>query len=274
MSFGMLGCDLHCNYCQNWITSQTGRDPGAIAPVRVVSPAEIVRLAIRSGARAVISTYNEPLITAEWAVAMFKAARVAGLMTGVVSNGNATAEVLRYLRPWTDLYKVDLKCFDDRQYRALGGRLKPVLDSIRSIHDMGFWLEVVTLVGPGFNDSDTELGNIAGFLADVSADVPWHVTAFHADYKLTDCEATPAETLRRAAALGRAAGVRDVFAGNNSGLNYLENNACSKCGELLVVRSGFRVLSSHVTEGGTCPRCGENVAGRWFTPAAAGVAGG
>ena len=98
-------------------------------------------------------------------MAVFQEARAAGLLTGFVSNGNATPQVLEYLRPWVDLYKVDLKSFNDRHYRELGGRLQPVLDSLRRIHAMGFWLEVVTLVVPGFNDSDEELRAIAGFLA-------------------------------------------------------------------------------------------------------------
>jgi pyruvate formate lyase activating enzyme len=263
MSFGMLGCDLHCSYCQNWITSQAVRDPRAVASVRRASPAEIVDVALRSGAQAVISTYNEPLITAEWAAAVFREARAVGLVTGVVSNGNATPEVLAYLRPWTDLYKVDLKSYDDRQYRALGGRLEPILDSIRRIHALGFWLEVVTLVIPGFNDSEAELRRIAQFLASVSADIPWHVTAFHPDYHLTDRGATPEATLKRAAAAGQSIGLRYVYAGNVAGLGELENTRCVHCGELLVGRSGFRVLSCRVTDAGTCPKCGETVPGRW-----------
>ena len=151
-----------------------------------------MRLALRYGARVVVSTYNEPLITAEWAVEIFREAKAAGLVTGFVSNGNATPQVLDYIRPWVDLYKVDLKCLDDAHYRQLGGRMQPILDSLRRIHEMGFWLEVVTLIVPGFNDSDEELQRIAAFLAGVSPDIPWHVTAFHPDYKMEGTPATPA----------------------------------------------------------------------------------
>ena len=119
-SFGMLGCDLHCSYCQNWVTSQALRDPEAVLHSETASPEQLAGEALRRGARAVVSTYNEPLITAEWAVDVFKEARAAGLATGFVSNGNATPEVLEYLRPWIDLYKVDLKGFDDHRYRRLG----------------------------------------------------------------------------------------------------------------------------------------------------------
>ena len=125
-SFGMLGCDLHCSYCQNWVTSQALRDPQAVAPPRDVEPEALAADALRQGARVVVSTYNEPLITVEWAVEVFKAARAKGLATGFVSNGNGTSQVLDYLSPWIDLYKVDLKSFDDRQYRKLGGRLQPI----------------------------------------------------------------------------------------------------------------------------------------------------
>ena len=156
-SFGMLGCDLHCGYCQNWVTSQALRDPAAVVGPMRVTPADLVLDAIRQGGRVIVSTYNEPLITSEWAIAIFKEARGAGLVTGFVSNGNGTPQVLEYVRPWVDLYKVDLKSFDDRHYRQLGGRLQPILDTIERLHGMGFWLEIVTLVIPGFNDSNDEL---------------------------------------------------------------------------------------------------------------------
>ena len=136
-SFGMLGCDLHCGYCQNWVTSQALRDPNAVSPPLEASPEALVRDALDQGAKVLVSTYNEPLITSEWAVAVFKEARAAGLLTGFVSNGNGTPQVLEYLRPWLDLYKVDLKSFDDRHYHELGGRIGPILDSIRRIHADG-----------------------------------------------------------------------------------------------------------------------------------------
>jgi pyruvate formate lyase activating enzyme len=263
-SFGMLGCDLHCGYCQNWITSQALRDPRAVCPVTPATPKQLVASAKASGAEIVVSTYNEPLITAEWAVAVFREAREAGLVTGFVSNGNATPEVLEFLRPWLDLYKVDLKSFDDRRYRELGGRLAPVLDSLRRIHAMGFWLEVVTLVVPGFNDSDAELGEMAAFLAGISRDIPWHVTAFHQDYKMTTPGDTRREDLLRAAAIGRAAGLRYVYAGNLPGdVGGLEDTRCASCGELLVARRGYRIREYRVTPAGRCPGCGAEPPGRW-----------
>ncbi|MEO8258073.1 MAG: AmmeMemoRadiSam system radical SAM enzyme [Acidobacteriota bacterium] len=263
-SFGMLGCDLHCRYCQNWVTSQALRDPAAAAPPLAATPDQLVRDALRLGARVMVSTYNEPLITSEWAVAIFKEAKAAGLVTGYVSNGNGTPQVLEYLRPWVDLYKVDLKSFDDRHYRRLGGRLEPILDTIRRLHAMGFWLEIVTLLIPGFNDSPDELARLTSFVASVSPDVPWHVTAFHGDYKMTEPGNTTAGMLMSAADIGRQSGLRYVYAGNLPGrVGRLEDTVCTSCGETLVARHGYYIRRYSVTAAGRCAACGQAVPGRW-----------
>ncbi len=197
-------------------------------------------------------------------MAVFRQARAAGLFTGFVSNGNATPEVLEYLRPWLDLYKVDLKSFDDRRYRELGGRLQPILDSLQRIHAMGFWLEVVTLLVAGFNDSEDELGAIAGFLAGISRDIPWHITAFHADYKLQDRRDTRPLDLERAARIGRQVGLRYVYAGNMpGGVGGLEDTWCPGCGERLIGRRGYRILEYRLTGDGRCPKCADPIPGRW-----------
>ena len=263
-SFGMLGCDLHCGYCQNWVTSQAVRDPRAVAPPIDASPEGLVRDALRQGARVIVSTYNEPLITSEWAVEIFKAAKAAGLVTGYVSNGNGTPEVLEYLRPWVDLYKVDLKSFSDRHYRELGGRLAPILDTIRRLHALDFWVEIVTLLIPGFNDSRDEVERLTAFIASVSPDIPWHVTAFHGDYKMTDPANTTAEMLLAAADIGHANGLRHVYAGNLPGqVGALEDTHCADCGELLIARYGYLVKTYRVTADGRCPACTAPVPGRW-----------
>jgi pyruvate formate lyase activating enzyme len=263
-SFGMLGCDLHCGYCQNWVTSQALRDPNAVAPPLLTSPENLVQDALRQGARAIVSTYNEPLITSEWAVAVFKEAKAAGLTTGYVSNGNGTPQVLEYLRPWVDLYKVDLKSFDDRHYRQLGGRLEPILDTIRRLHAMDFWVEIVTLLIAGFNDSREELTRLTAFIASVSPDIPWHVTAFHGDYKMTDPENTTAQMLLSAADIGRANGLRYVYAGNLPGsVGDLEDTRCASCHELLVSRYGYHIREYRLTADGRCPSCASPAPGRW-----------
>ena len=257
--------------CQNWLTSQALRDPRAVVPPQEVSPQELVSLAHRHGARIITSTYNEPLITSEWAVEVFRPARAAGLVCSYVSNGNGTPEVLDYIQPWVSLYKVDLKSFRDRHYRELGGTLDRVLWTIRALHERGIWLEIVTLLVPGFNDSDEELTEIARYLVSVSPDIPWHVTAFHKDYKMTGPEDTGVATLLRAAEIGRREGLHFVYAGNIPGaVGEWENTYCPGCRALLIERRGFRVMSNRIPDG-VCPSCRRTIPGFW-EPAAATLA--
>jgi pyruvate formate lyase activating enzyme len=252
-SFGMLGCDLHCSYCQNWVTSQALRDPHAVSPPMDADPDALADEAIRLGARVVVSTYNEPLITSEWAVEIFRHARRKGLMTGFVSNGNGTPRVLDYIRPHVDLYKVDLKSFDE-----------PILDTIRALHRMGLWVEIVTLLIPGFNDSPDELDQMTSFLASVSPDLPWHVTAFHKDYRMSDPENTTPEMLVQAAAIGQRNGLRYVYAGNLPGrVGDLEHTRCHACHAMLVERYGYFIQEYRLTPEGNCPDCGTSIPGRW-----------
>lgn len=263
LSFGMLGCDLHCSYCQNWVTSQALRDDAAVSRPQFCGPERLIELAKTNRVPVLVSTYNEPLITADWAVEIFKLAAAEGIRCGFVSNGNATPEVLEFIRPYVDLYKVDLKGFDDRNYRKLGGVLENVLQSIRLLRKMDFWLEIVTLVIPGFNDGDEELCGIAEFLAGISPDIPWHVTAFHPDYKMTDPPRTPAETLLRAFDIGKSAGLRNVYPGNLPGaVGDRENTICPTCGECLIRRMGFIVTENRMS-GDSCPRCRTRIPGVW-----------
>ena len=263
LSFGMLGCDFRCGYCQNWLTSQALRDPEAVAPIREITPERLVDLALRNGCRVITTTYNEPLITSEWAVDVFREAKKRGLVCSFVSNGNGTPEVLDYLQPWVELYKVDLKSFSDRSYRRLGGRLQPVLDTIQGLVDRGFWVEVVTLVVPGFNDSEEELRQCAEFLAGVSRDIPWHVTGFHSEYKMEDTPNTTPDTLRRAVEIGEEAGLRFVYSGNLPGMvGNTENSYCPDCKELLIERLGFTVRQNRLAAG-CCPKCRATIPGRW-----------
>jgi pyruvate formate lyase activating enzyme len=197
-------------------------------------------------------------------VAIFKEAKAAGLATGYVSNGNGTPQVLEYLRPWVDLYKVDLKSFDDRHYRQLGGRLAPILDTIRRLHAMGFWLEIVTLLIPGFNDSRDELTRLTEFVSSVSRDIPWHVTAFHGDYNMTEPANTTADMLLEAADIGRQMGLRYVYAGNLPGqVGDLEDTRCVGCREVLIERQGYLIRRYRLTPNGCCPRCATPLPGRW-----------
>lgn len=264
LTFGMLGCDLHCGYCQNWLTSQALRDDAAGTSPQRVTPERLVTLAKAHGASMVGSSYNEPLITAEWAVDVFKKAKPEGFRTAFISNGNATPQVLDYLRPWTDCYKIDLKSMNDRNYRQLGGVVDNILETVQMVHDRGFWEEIVTLVIPGFNDSEDELRRAADFIAAVSPDIPWHVTAFHQDYNMTENANTTAEQLVRACEIGQEAGLRYIYAGNLPGkVGRWENTYCPSCDELLVERYGYLIRQVKVTPEGKCPKCATTIPGIW-----------
>jgi pyruvate formate lyase activating enzyme len=264
LTFGMLGCDFHCGYCQNWVTSQALRDAAAGVTPTPVTPEALLAAAQRTHARLVVSSYNEPLITAEWAMAVFKPAKAAGLITGFVSNGNATPEALDFIKPHTDCYKVDLKSFRQENYRALGGQLKHVLWTIEQLYRRGFWLEVLTLVIPGFNDSPAELTDIARFVAGISPAIPWHVTSFRQNYKKPDPANTSAETLLRAAEIGAEAGLEYVYAGNRPGqVGRWENTYCPGCHTLLIERYGYVILQYRLTDAGACPSCHRPIPGWW-----------
>jgi pyruvate formate lyase activating enzyme len=264
LTFGMMGCDFHCSYCQNWVTSQALRDAASLAPIRPVTAEELVNAATAQNARLVVSSYNEPLITAEWSVSVFQKAKPRGLLCAFVSNGNATPEALDFVRPWIEAYKVDLKTFSDKNYRSLGGTLAHVTETIRMVHERGLWLEIVTLLIPGFNDSEAELRDIAQFLVAVDRDIPWHITAFHQDYHMTSPQNTTATQLMQAAELGAAAGLCFVYAGNLPGqVDRWENTYCPQCGKLLIERSGYLVQSYAITADGTCPECHTAIPGIW-----------
>jgi len=267
LTFGMLGCDYHCGYCQNWVTSQMLRDPNAAAPPRRCTPDELVILAIQNGAPVVASSYNEPLITSEWAVDVFKAAKLRGLKCAYISNGNGTPQVLDFIRPHVEAYKVDLKTFSDKNYRQLGGVLENVTTTIKDLKERGFWVEIVTLVVPNFSDDPDDLKRMAGFLASVDPLMPWHVTAFHPDYKFDRQRGfrnTTVEDLARVVEYGQAAGLKYIYPGNLPGrMGDGENTRCHHCNATVIKRSGFRVIENRVGENGQCPDCQKTLPGIW-----------
>ncbi|MCX8108560.1 MAG: AmmeMemoRadiSam system radical SAM enzyme [Verrucomicrobiae bacterium] len=264
LTFGMIGCNFHCAYCQNWISSQALRDKTPPAEIHPIKADRLVEAARRCRARSVVSSYNEPFITAEWAGAVFDSATNAGLLCAMVSNGYGTPELLDYLSKWLKALKIDLKCYNDRQYRYLGGTLGVVTDTIQRAHKKGLWIEIVTLLVPGLNDDPQELRDLTQFIAGVSPDIPWHVTAFHPDYKLTKPRATRPSDLLRAVEIGASSGLRFVYAGNLPGsTGEWENTRCPGCGATLIERTGFTVYANRLDADGKCPRCKRVIPGIW-----------
>src|SRR5215212_3361168 len=265
LTFGMLGCDFHCGYCQNWVTSQMLRDVDAVAPPKFTTPQQLVDLAIQHGAPVVASSYNEPLITSEWAVDVFKEARSRGLRCAYISNGNGTPQVLDFIRPHVDAYKVDLKTFNPKNYRQLGGVLENVVDTIKMLKERGFWVEIVTLVVPGFSDDPEDLKRMADFLASVDPLMPWHMTAFHPDYKMTDgYRSTTVEDLMKIVEYGKQAGLKYMYPGNLPGqVGEWENTRCHHCDATVIKRWGFLVRENRVGADSRCPECGGALPGIW-----------
>jgi len=260
-SIATAGCNFRCRHCQNAEISQLPHDRGLV-PGEELPPAEAVRRARAAGCASISYTYTEPTVFYEYAADTAVLAREAGLRNVFVTNGYTAAEPLRDAARWLDAANVDLKSFSDDFYKRIcGARLEPVLDSLRRYRELGIWLEVTTLVIPGENDGEEDLAGCAGFIArELGVDVPWHVSAFHPTYRLTNRPRTPVETLRRAAAIGRAAGLRFVYEGNV--IAEGEDTACPSCGRVAVSRLGFSIRENRL-RGGRCPDCGSALAGRW-----------
>ena len=267
MTFGMLGCNFHCDFCQNWISSQTLKDEAAHIPVEALRPItakELVSLALRRDAEVVVSSYNEPIITVEWAHAIFTEAKKEGLKTAIVSDGFASEESLAYLQPVLDGFKIDLKAFSDTAYKKLGGRLQPVLETIQRAASAGLWVEIVTLIVPGFNDNPAELREAAHFIASISKDIPWHLTAYYPAYMQHNAPATTPYQLQQAADIGQNAGLHYVYAGNRPGrVGSLEDTFCPQCSKCVINRRGYHILDYKIDDKGKCAHCGADIAGIW-----------
>jgi len=259
-SIATLGCPFHCRFCQNWEIAQAPR-LGLDLPTRPLRPDQVVAEARRSGARSVAYTYVEPTVFLEYALDTARLAREAGLRNLFITDGYATPEAIDLLAPVLDAANVDLKAFDDRFYRRLcGARLAHVLEAIVAMRTAGTWLELTTLVIPGWNDSDAELGALTAWIvANLGQAVPWHVSRFFPAHRMLDVPATPTASLLRAADIGRAAGLQYVYVGNAPGLG-LEDSRCAGCGRVVIGRSGYRTRS-HLTAEGACPACGRRLEG-------------
>jgi len=261
LTFGMYGCDLRCPYCHNWRLSQALReDVAGEAPIPM-TPAALVDEALAEGCRVLCAAYNEPMIAAEWVHAIFTEARARGLRTMVVSDGNTTPEALAYLRPVTDVFRVDLKGFLPEHYKALGGRLEPVLEAIAEARRLGYWVEVVTLVVPGFNDDEAGLRGLARKLVAIDPALPWHLNAFQPRYKMKDRPAMHPELLVSVAGSAFARGLQFVYVGNVTGtFRELEHTRCPRCHATVVERDNFTTTQLRL-RGAACPDCGERIPG-------------
>lgn len=258
-SIATAGCNFRCLHCQNADISQLPRETGQV-PGGFVPPKEVVAEAIADRCQSISYTYTEPTIFFEYAHDVAALAKEDGLKNVFVSNGYMGQEAAESIIPVLDAINIDLKG-DDQFYRKVcGAKLEPVKQNIKFFWDRGVWVEVTTLIIPGYNDSEEILREIAAFLAEVSPDIPWHVTAFYPTYKLRDAPPTSAGQLRKGVEIGRQAGLKYIYAGNIPGED--ENTRCPSCGEILIERLGFRVMRNSVSDG-LCPKCGSRIAGVW-----------
>ncbi|MFP3927495.1 MAG: AmmeMemoRadiSam system radical SAM enzyme [Desulfobacteraceae bacterium] len=257
-SIATMGCNFRCDFCQNWRISQTSPRDGAKGR-GIVEPEEIVSRALEKHCRVIAYTYTEPTIFFEYAYDTARAAGEKGLANAFVTNGFMTAEALETARPYLDACNVDLKSFRNAFYKErCQARLQPVLDTIRKVRELGIWLEVTTLIVPGQNDSEEELADIAAFIAEVDPDIPWHISRFHPDYRLTDARPTPVSTLEKARSLGKGAGLNYIYMGNVPGASV--DTFCPACGALVIKRGGFGRTEVRLQEG-RCAECGRQIAG-------------
>jgi pyruvate formate lyase activating enzyme len=258
-SIATVGCNFRCEFCQNADISQMPRTSMMIMGDEV-SPAEIVRCARKSGSATLAYTYTEPTVYIETALDTARAAVAEGLKNVFVTNGYMTRETLELLKPYLAAANVDLKSFRDAFYKKYcGAALAPVLEILTTMKAMGIWLEITTLLIPGLNDSEEELADIASFIAGLDVEIPWHISRFHPQYKMLDRSVTPLDTLKRARAIGRRAGLHHVYSGNVPG-DEGENTYCPNCSSLLIERYGFRIVKN-LLSGQACPSCGRKLAG-------------
>ncbi len=257
LSFGTVGCNFRCPFCQNWDISQETKINESIE----VSPQKMVELALENGASSIAYTYNEPTIFYPYAKDIGLIAKEKGLKNIFVSNGFESPEVIKDMASWLDAANIDLKSWNDAYYKkVLKGGLEEVKDTLRQMVKEGIWVEVTTLLIEGENDSDQDLKEMAAFIAnDLGKHVPWHLSAFHPDYKMMDHERTKLETLQCAKEIGKKAGLYYIYMGN---VPVHGDTHCPDCGELLIDRTGYSVIVNKL-EGGCCPKCKRAIEGVW-----------
>ncbi len=251
-SIATIGCNFKCDFCQNWQISQSSKKDTSGKLGYNLGCSTIVKEAKSSNCKSISYTYTEPTIFFEYALDTAILAKNEGLYNNFVTNGYMTRQALEKIKPYLDASNVDLKSFREDFYKKFcGGRLQPVLDSIKIMKEMGIWVEITTLLIPDQNDSDDELRKIAEFIAGVGVEIPWHISRFHPDYNYLDSYPTPVETLKRAKKIGDEEGLRYIYMGN-----VLEGNNtyCYNCKELLIERSVFDINKLNIKDG-KCPKC-------------------
>jgi pyruvate formate lyase activating enzyme len=252
-SIATAGCNFRCLHCQNHDISQMPRNRDVIMG-KNLSPDDIVALAKQNGCESISYTYTEPTLFYEYACDTAKRASAEGLKNVFVTNGYITEEPLRAISPYLDAANIDLKSFTEGFYKKIcGAKLQPVLDAIKLYRDLNIWIEITTLIIPTHNDSTPELEQIASFIKDLGTDIPWHITAFHPTYRLTDQAPTQVSALMQARDIGIRAGLRYVYVGNVPGERG-ENTYCYNCGELLIERYGFKIITNSISDA-QCPKC-------------------
>ena len=252
-SIATVGCNFQCEFCQNNEISQMPHREGKIIGHSSM-PEEIIERALKTGSKTIAYTYTEPTVFFEYALDIGKMAHEKGIRNVFVTNGFMTGEALELLAPYLDGANVDLKSFQNEFYKKYcGGRLQPVLDTLRTMKDLGIWIEVTTLIIPTLNDSADELRNIARYIHSLGPETPWHISRFHPQYRMPNLPLTPIETIHLAAQIGKETGLKYVYAGNVPG-DAGESTYCSNCGRLLIKRYGFTVEEIDL-RGSRCPAC-------------------
>lgn len=259
LSLGSVGCNFRCPGCQNWEISHWTR--GSMS-TRYVSPERAVAEAKTAGCIGLSWTFNEPTLWFEYTVDAARAAKQAGLHTNYVTNGAITEDALRAVASDLDVFRADIKGFSDATYRRIGhlARAQEIREVVQAAKGLGMHVEVVTNIVPGLNDSDAELANIAGWIAEaLGADTPWHVTRFFPHLRLAHLRPTPIQRLERGHAIGLEAGLRYVYVGNVPGHPWA-NTYCHSCGRLVIERRAFAVVRNELRSG-SCPACGQRLPG-------------
>ncbi len=262
LSFGTAGCNLGCRFCQNWDISKARL--GERRSGDGFTPERVVQLALEEGAPGIAFTYNDPVIWAEYAIDVARAAHEAGLFTAFVTAGYVGPEARAEIFPHMDAANVDLKAFTEEFYAKVTlAHLAPVLETLEWLaRDGRTWVEVTNLVIPGRNDAPEETAALARWLVEhMGPDVPLHLTGFHPDFMMRDVPPTPAATLTRARAIAIGEGLRYVYTGNVHDTGG-QTTYCPACGEPVIERDWHAVRRIRM-RGAACASCGAPIAGRF-----------